>query len=258
MLVVLVVEPDEPEREKLGERLHAAGFAVALCASVDQAPAELRPDAVVIPPSLSTGDRRGLIGRIGQVTEIVHEGDPSVVMRELTALVAHSRPIVQLSGVTVDLRTRAILSDGPTKTLTDREAALLAWLLARAGQVASRTELLVNVWGYRPSTVTRTVDTTMSRLREKIERDPSNPEHLLTVRGEGYRLVVPEAGPEGASLTGVFGRDDDLVRLQGELSPGRGGHAPGARGCRQDDAGPRLGCGGVRSGVGRSRSGGAG
>ena len=251
MLVVLVVEPDTDKREGLGQRLRAAGYAVALCASAQTAPEALRPDAVVLPAGMSMMERRQLLGRSGHVAEVVHDSDDAGVMRELTALLARTRPIVTLSWASVDLRTRTIVTEGQTTTLTEREAALLAWLLGRAGQVASRAELLVNVWGYRADMVTRTVDATVSRLRDKIEREPSAPEHLLTVRGEGYRLVVPSPASEASEVShDLFGRDDDLRRLRGELAPGRVVTLRGPGGRGQNSIGQGLAHGTPGGGMG--------
>ena len=53
----------------------------------------------------------------------------------------------------------------------------------------TRGELLESVWGLRPETDTRVVDTFIARLRRYVERDPARPRHILSVRGHGYRLV---------------------------------------------------------------------
>jgi len=82
--------------------------------------------------------------------------------------------------------------------LTSLEARLLAYLAERAGQAVSRDELLVQVWEYAPGVVTRALDTTVRRLRRKIERDPSTPEHVLVEHGFGYRFVPPRAAPPRA------------------------------------------------------------
>jgi DNA-binding response OmpR family regulator len=62
-------------------------------------------------------------------------------------------------------------------------------LVRRGGRVATRTDLLEEVWGYDTDIVSRTVDTHMGELRRKLEEDASAPRHLLTVRKIGYRLV---------------------------------------------------------------------
>ena len=67
---------------------------------------------------------------------------------------------------------------------------LLRYLLANAGRVLSRDRLLTDVWRQPNGPTTRTVDTHVFKLRQKLERDPERPEHLLTVRGVGYKLVL--------------------------------------------------------------------
>ena len=72
--------------------------------------------------------------------------------------------------------------------LTMKEYDLLAHLVAHKGQVLSRDFLLEKVWGYDFVGDTRTVDVHIRWLREKVERDPSSPERIITVRGVGYRF----------------------------------------------------------------------
>jgi DNA-binding response OmpR family regulator len=73
--------------------------------------------------------------------------------------------------------------------LTTRETALLRALLEREGEAVERGELLEQVWGLRPDTRTRVVDSFIHRLRRYVELDPSRPRHIVSVRGHGYRLV---------------------------------------------------------------------
>jgi DNA-binding response OmpR family regulator len=77
---------------------------------------------------------------------------------------------------------------GAPVALRPKEYELLVALLRRDGAVATRHELLREVWGYDDSVTSRTVDTHMAELRRKLEPDPGNPRHLLTVRKTGYRL----------------------------------------------------------------------
>ena len=78
--------------------------------------------------------------------------------------------------------------DGTVK-LTTREMGLLRALVDREGRAVTRGELLEDVWGLRPETRTRVVDSFVARLRRYIERDPSRPRHILSVRGHGYKFV---------------------------------------------------------------------
>ena len=73
--------------------------------------------------------------------------------------------------------------------LTTREMGLLRALVDRGGEAVTRGELLESVWGLRPDTQTRVVDSFVVRLRRYLEPDPARPRHLLSVRGRGYRLV---------------------------------------------------------------------
>jgi len=78
--------------------------------------------------------------------------------------------------------------DGGRVALTPTEAEILRLLCRRAGDPVRREELLGSIWGLRDS-ATRTLDTHVTRLRKKLEKDPANPQHLLTVHGVGYRLA---------------------------------------------------------------------
>jgi DNA-binding response OmpR family regulator len=96
---------------------------------------------------------------------------------------------VQIGRVTVDFNTREALCDDARIFMTTREFELLEFLVERQGRVAPREDILRTVWGYQGSTLTRTVDTFIARLRRKIENDPRHPEHILTAHGGGYYLV---------------------------------------------------------------------
>jgi predicted ATPase/DNA-binding winged helix-turn-helix (wHTH) protein len=120
---------------------------------------------------------------------------------------------IELADGRIDLTHRQVhRADGVTG-LTVREAHLLTYLAERAGQTVSRETLLVDVWGYHPNAQTRTIDTTVRRVRTKIEADPAAPTVLLTVHGEGYQLVLPTV--EGAPI----GRGALAARLA-TLRPG--------------------------------------
>jgi len=98
----------------------------------------------------------------------------------------------------VDFDARVAQWPGDERRLTATEVRLLAYLVSRDGRVTSRQDLLRDVWGYRRGVLSRTVKTTVGRLRAKIEGTPSRPEHLLTVVGAGYRFRLdPPADPTG-------------------------------------------------------------
>ncbi len=97
---------------------------------------------------------------------------------------------LRVSDITVDFRKYEATAAGVPLELTRREFQLLRALASRPGEVVSRSELLDQVWGLDEYPTTRTVDTHIAALRAKIERDPAKPEHLLTMRGVGYKWVV--------------------------------------------------------------------
>jgi len=96
---------------------------------------------------------------------------------------------VAIGDATVHFDRFELETDGATHTLTTREAGLLRALLEREGQAVTRGELLEEVWGLRPETKTRVVDNFIVRLRRYVEKDPSHPKHIVSVRGHGYRLL---------------------------------------------------------------------
>ena len=100
----------------------------------------------------------------------------------------------QFGDVVVDPARRMVLRKGEEVSLTPKEFDLLLVLLRRQGAVASRLELIEEVWGYSGDVVTRTVDTHIAELRKKLETDPSRPRHILTVHKVGYRLVSESSG----------------------------------------------------------------
>jgi two-component system alkaline phosphatase synthesis response regulator PhoP len=89
----------------------------------------------------------------------------------------------------LDLRGRTVRRAGQEVALKPKEFDLLFFLARNAGQVFTREQLLENVWGYEFFGGSRTVDVHVRWLREKLEDDPARPQHLLTVRGVGYKFV---------------------------------------------------------------------
>lgn len=102
--------------------------------------------------------------------------------------------VYDFAGKQVDFGTLELRANGKTFRLTLMEAELLRHLIRKSGKIVSRKSLLEEVWGLREDTDTRAIDNFVVRLRKYIETDPSHPQHLLTVRGVGYRfLPVPDA-----------------------------------------------------------------
>lgn len=135
---------------------------------------------------------------------------------------------LRLDDGVLDLRVGAIERGDDRVPLTTRELELLRYLAARDGEPASREQLLVDVWEYAPGVESRTVDTTVKRLRRKLEADPSQPHHLVSVHGVGYRLVaagepmspapdLSAAPPVPPDPDRFFGRQDELAAIEAAL-----------------------------------------
>ena len=91
--------------------------------------------------------------------------------------------------VRVHTRARRTFKAGREVKLTRKEFDLLRYLVEFRGEIVTRDRLLDEVWGYDHFPTTRTVDTHILRLRQKFEDDPERPRHIVTVHGQGYRLV---------------------------------------------------------------------
>lgn len=96
---------------------------------------------------------------------------------------------VTIGPIEIDSRGRTVVRDGRPVALKPKEFDLLAFLARHPGQVFTREQLLERVWGYDFFGGSRTVDVHVRWLREKLELVPGEPQHLLTVRGVGYKLV---------------------------------------------------------------------
>ena len=94
----------------------------------------------------------------------------------------------QFSDVVVDLRTRTVLRGGKAVDLSPMEFDFLSFLIESGGDIVSRETLMRQVWRYSLGVTSRTVDQHVARLRNKLEPDPAQPRHLITVRKAGYRF----------------------------------------------------------------------
>ncbi len=95
--------------------------------------------------------------------------------------------VIKVADLSIDLKAHEVKRGEESLHLTPLEFDLLTVLARKPYQVFSREELLEQVWGYRHSADTRLVNVHIQRLRSKVEKDPENPEVVLTVRGVGYR-----------------------------------------------------------------------
>ena len=97
--------------------------------------------------------------------------------------------VFDFDGKSIDFEALELRAKGRTIRLTLMEAELLRYLIRHAGRAVSRRGVLEDVWDLRDDTDTRAIDNFIVRLRKYIEDEPSQPRHLLTVRGVGYRFV---------------------------------------------------------------------
>lgn len=127
----------------------------------------------------------------------------------------------------VDLDRRQVTRHGRATRLTALEARLLRYLWEHQARIVPTEELLTAVWGYEAGTVTRAVDSAVRRLQHKLERDPTEPAHLVGLYGQGYilkqvtKLPREEQEPaplQTASVVEASGKIDDRDPLTGLLS----------------------------------------
>ena len=130
---------------------------------------------------------RELIARIKanlrkvEVSAITEQGSNDGVKRD---------NIIKVGVLTLDLDRFEVMVDNKRVDLTLREYEVLKFLASEPGQVVSREVLLEKVWGYEYYGDIRTVDVTVRRIREKIEKDTSDPKILMTKRSVGYYIAV--------------------------------------------------------------------
>jgi two-component system response regulator RegX3 len=224
MTKVLVVEDEESFSEALSYMLRREGYEVVVAAdgaealaSFDRTGADLVLLDLMLPRLAGTDVCRALRQRSAVPIIIVTARDSevdTVVGLELGAddyvtkpfssreLVARIRAVLRRGGdvedhtvqtleagpVRMDVERHAVSVDGASVSLPLKEFDLLELLLRNAGRVLTRGQLIDRVWGADYVGDTKTLDVHIKRLRGKIEADPANPKHLLTVRGLGYKF----------------------------------------------------------------------
>ena len=219
---LLVVEDDASIRESLVDFFRGRDWLVQPCADRRAAEAALaaqRFHMVLLDLRLPDGDgldvlralRRGgdktpvivltARGEVAQRVQGLQLGADDYVVKpfsvhELDARIqavhrraAQPSAALRLGEAEVDLAGHCGRRGELSFRLLPKEAELLAHLLRHRGQTQSREELLRAVWGYEQTPTTRTVDTHVFQLRQKLEVDPAQPRLLLTVHGVGYRLA---------------------------------------------------------------------
>jgi two-component system, OmpR family, response regulator RegX3 len=182
LLVLDVMLPDVSGTE-VCRRLRAEGSAVPILmltardAEVDRVVGlELGADDYVAKPF----SRAELVSRVRAILR----------RRELDR-VESTAPVRHVGGLRLDFASHEVKVDGEPVQLTPSEFKLLSLLAERPGDVYSRADIMRHLWGSDHVGDEHPCDVHVSNLRRKIERDPSRPERVLTVRGAGYRLSVP-------------------------------------------------------------------
>ena len=220
---VLVVDDDQALAEMLGIVLRKEGLEVAHCADGGRAVAlfrEFRPDLVLLDVMLPTlsgvevcrhlraesgvpivmltarTDTLDVVAGLeaGADDYVVKPFKPQELLARIRARLRRSdrREPSQLAvgDLLIDVAGHTVKREGVELPLTPLEFDLLVALASRPNHVFDRESLLEKVWGYRHAGDTRLVNVHVQRLRAKIEKDPENPQIVLTVRGVGYK-----AGP---------------------------------------------------------------
>jgi DNA-binding response OmpR family regulator len=119
---------------------------------------------------------RELIARINAVLRRISPESPEV-------------EVLSFGDVTINFKKQIAIKGKKEISLTIKEVGLLKLLSDHEGEVVSRDKILNEVWGYDTYPTTRTVDTFMHNLRQKVEDDPSHPLHLITVPWSGYKFI---------------------------------------------------------------------
>ena len=232
---ILVVEDDVPILRGLTDNLRFEGYEVLPARSGDEGLRlilEEEPDLVILDimvPALSGFDvcrrarKQGKMMPILMLTARAQEVDRVMgldlgaddyvtkpfsipeLMARVRALLRRTNPgtplpeRVAFDDVRVEFDRYEATKGGEEVRLSPKEFGVLRLLAAREGDVVTRTDLLHEVWGYDHFPTTRTVDNHMASLRSKLEEDPANPRHLLTVHGVGYKFVGGEGETPPAS-----------------------------------------------------------
>jgi two-component system response regulator ResD len=224
MTRVLVVDDEPMVREVLARYLEKEGFAVDLAEDGEQAISvyeAARPDLVLLDLMLPRLDGLEVFRRMraiaptaiimltakGEETErvvglalgaddyVTKPFSPREVVARVRAVLRRSSAptldepdVVTIGDLEIDGPKREVRRDGDPVKLTRKEFDLLHLLASNPGRTFTRSELLEEVWDFAWDGDTNTVTVHVRRLREKIEDDPSEPLHLVTVWGVGYRL----------------------------------------------------------------------
>ena len=96
----------------------------------------------------------------------------------------------KIGALEVDFAAYSATKVGKPVAMTPKEVEILKYFWQHRNETVSRDKLLTDVWGYDDSVSTRTVDNFILKLRQKIEKDPANPRHIITIHGIGYKMLA--------------------------------------------------------------------
>jgi DNA-binding response OmpR family regulator len=114
------------------------------------------------------------------------------LLRRVDSVTRSGKNVFQFGSIELQTASRRVLKNGREVVLTPKEYGLLLALIEKQGAVASRIDLMSEVWGHASAVISRTVDTHIAELRRKLETDPARPRHIITVRKTGYRFSPDE------------------------------------------------------------------
>lgn len=142
-------------------------------------------------PCVLIGDKHRLNATINTDTIIVAPGKPQQLNQGMKKATTHQKSrFVRLPGLVLDAHQHQLLRDGQIFSLTPKELKLLQLLIDYHDQILSRKIIMNQVWETDYLGDTRTLDVHIRWLREKIEKNPSRPTRLMTIRGVGYRFIM--------------------------------------------------------------------
>ena len=225
---ILIVEDEQELCMTLGDRLRSEGYEVDVAfdgkvgfEKMNQAPFDLvildlmlpmrsgldlcvdlrrsgftTPILILTALSQSVEKVTGL--KLGADDYVTKPFDTLELMARVEALLRRNRvenvgaaqEVYRLGAIVLDTRKSRVTRDGQPVQLTSREFQLFRYLVEHRGMTVSREELLEQVWGHIPGTLTRTVDMHIASLRQKLETLPKKPEMIITVPLMGYRFQI--------------------------------------------------------------------
>ena len=154
------------------------------------------PDTpVVVVSAVADVTDKVLLLELGADDYVTKPFSPRELMARVQAAIRRTRKPALTSSTfsfgacVIDFSKMLALRSGEEVALTSLEFKLLRFLTINAERVLTREALLNDVWGYNSYPTTRTVDNLILKLRQKLELDPANPRHLVTVHGAGYKFV---------------------------------------------------------------------